>query len=146
MVTMSGRMPLCSNPNHRPVRPNPVCTSSRISNASRSSHNLTHGPHVFRRGRVHATFALYRLEHHRRDALVEGAAERVDVVEEHLAETFRQRLEGLLFLRLAGGRQRGERAPVERSVRGEHVETVTPTVRLAVAPRELDRALVGLGT
>ena len=59
--------------------------------------------------------------------------------------TRRQRLERLLLLRLAGGRERRERAPVERAVRGDDVEPVTATVALAVPPRQLDRALVGLG-
>ena len=40
IVTMSGRTPsACSKPNHRPVRPRPVCTSSTIRSASRSSHS-----------------------------------------------------------------------------------------------------------
>ena len=34
IVTTSGLIPACSNPNHAPVRANPVCTSSRMRRAA----------------------------------------------------------------------------------------------------------------
>ena len=72
----------------------------------------------------HAALALDRFEHHRADALVHRGRERVDVAELDLAEPDRQRLEHFLLLRLAGGGERGERAAVERAVRGDHVEAL----------------------
>ena len=52
-----------------------------------------------------------------RDAVVDRGGERVEVVERDLPEPVGQRLERLLLLRLAGRRERRERAAVERAVR-----------------------------
>ena len=92
-----------------------------------------------------AALALHRFEHDGRDTVVERGGERVEVVERNLPEPARQRLERLLLLGLAGRRERGERAAVERAVRADHVVPLGTTVLLAVTPRELDRALVRLG-
>ena len=106
---------------------------------------LAHRREVLVRCRVHAAFALHGLEHHGRHPVVERGRERVDVVEFDLPEPVGQRLERLLLLRLARGRERRERPPVERAVGGDDVEPVTTTVELSVPPRQLDRTLVRLG-
>ena len=105
-----------------------------------------HGLQVLGCRGVHAAFALHRFEHHRGDAIVERVRERVDVLELHLPEAARKRLERLLLLRLARGGERRERAAVERAVRGDHVVPLGTAVALPVAAGELDRALVGLRT
>lgn len=93
-------------------------------------------------GRIHAALALDRLEEYRRDGRVDRRGERVEVFPRDVAESLRQRLERLVLRRLAGRVQRRERAPVERTVRTDDHVTAVP----AEAPRQLERALVGLGT
>ena len=53
-------------------------------------------------------------------------------------------MERLLLLRLPGRRQGRERPAVERAVHGHDVVALLAAARLAVAPGELDRALVRL--
>ena len=107
---------------------------------------LPHAAQILDRRRLHAAFALNGFQQHRADPVVHRRLERREIGERDLAETRRQRCERLLLLGLAGRGERGQRAPVERAVRGDDVIPIGSSVRLAVAPRKLDRALVGFGT
>ena len=129
------RRPACSNPNHLPVRPRPVCTSSMISSASRSSHSARTPCEVLGRRGMHAALALHRLRaspRHTRSSIAAASASRSSNA------TWRkpvgQRLERLLLLRLAGRGERRERAAVERAVRARCTwKRSGPPLRLAVA-------------
>ena len=92
--------------------------------------HLPHGPQVVVAGRHHAALALHRLQQHRADGRIERGHESVDVVEGHMTEALRHGLEGLVLVGLARGRQRGQRAAVERPV-GAHHRVATPTLVLA---------------
>ena len=143
MVTTSGRTPKCWKPNHRPVRPSPVCTSSTMSRIPRSSHSARTPCEVVAGGRVHAALALHRLEQDRGRRV--GSRRRssvVEVVPRDVAEPLGQRLERLVLGRLAGGVERGERAAVEAAV---GADTTTWRPRPPELAGELDGALVGLG-
>ena len=84
---MSGVTPsACWNPNHWPVRPSPVCTSSMIEQRLPLVAQRAHGLEVAGRRRQHAALALDRLEHHRADPLVHRRRERVEVAERDLPE------------------------------------------------------------
>ena len=130
MVTTSGATPKCWKPNHLPVRPKPVCTSSTMNSSPRSSHSRRTAWKYSAVGGVHAALALHGFEQHGGDRRVERRLERVDVVPRHVAEALGQRLERLVLLRLAGGVQRGERAPVERAV-GAHDDVAAAAAELA---------------
>ena len=71
IVTTSGRTPKCWWPNHSPVRPSPVCTSSTMNRMPRSSHSAADAAEVLGGGGVDPALALHRLEQHRRDRVVE---------------------------------------------------------------------------
>ena len=117
IVTTSGTTPKCWKPNHRPVRPRPVCTSSTMNRTPRSSHSAAHALEVLGRRRVHAALALHGLEQHGRHRRVERARSSASRSSHgDVAEALGQRLERLVLLRLAGGVQRGQRAAVERAV------------------------------
>ncbi len=92
-------------------------------------------------GRVDAAFALHRLEQHGGHAGVERRVEGVEVVPGDVAKALGQRLEGLVLVRLAGGVEGGERAPVERAVGADH----DMATAAAPPPGQLDGCLVGLG-
>ncbi len=103
---------------------------------------LPHPPQVVVGGRVDPSLALDRLEKDRTHLGTEGPLELVEIVPRDVAEPLRQRLEGLVLLRLSGCRQRGQRAAVERTQRTHHAVTA-PTL---VLPGQLDGRLVGLRT
>ena len=111
----SGSMPAHWCANHLPVRPMPHCTSSSISSQSRSSQSLRSccrystrdglmppSPWITSRNTA-TTFGCVR----------RALRDRRDVVQRHAHEAFDQRAEAGLHLRVAGGRQRGDRAAVE---------------------------------
>ncbi len=112
-VTMSGRMPACWKPNHSPVRPRPVCTSSTISSTPRSSHRVAQVLHVTLGRRVDAALALHDFDQHRGGRRVDAALEIDEIEGGDVVEAFRQRLELLVLGRLPGGVQRGQRAAVK---------------------------------
>ena len=67
----------------------------------------------------------------------------LEVVERHAHEALHQRLEAGLHLAAAGGRQRGERAAVERLLHDDDRRLGDAAV-VAVLARDLDRRLVRL--
>ena len=74
-VTISGLMPVCSNPKNFPVRPMPVCTSSRINSSLWRSHQVAQPLQVVCARHDHAALALDRLDHHA-DGLRRAARDR----------------------------------------------------------------------
>jgi hypothetical protein len=99
------------------------------------------GPQVLIRQRMDAALSLDRLKQDGRGERPDRHAQGVDVVDRHVEEAFGQRGERRLVLRLAGGGQRPEGAPVERV--GERDDGVRAALS-AVPPRELDGRLVRL--
>ena len=66
---MSGVTDACSQANMRPVRPNPVNTSSAMSSVPCASHSRLHAGQEFRRPDDHAARALqHRLDDHGGDS------------------------------------------------------------------------------
>ena len=123
MVTTSGCTPRCWKPNHRPVRPRPVWTSSTIRSTAAFGADLAHRAEVVRGGHDHACLAEDRLEQHRGDpGGVAGRRERGDVVVGHVVEAVGHRQEGLLLRDLTGGGECRHRAPVERVPGAHHRE------------------------
>ena len=61
-VTTSGEMPVCSNPNHLPVRAKPVWISSTIIKRAGVVANFAHRAEILRSGGVHPSFTLNRLD------------------------------------------------------------------------------------
>jgi len=123
MVTTSGVTPKCWKPNQRPVQ-------------------APHALEVLGRGRVDPSLPLHGLqEHGRHDVAVDSPVEGVEVAPGHVPEALGQGLKSLVLLGLAGGVQRGQRAPVEGPVGADH------HVSAAAAPLagQLQRTLVGLG-
>src|SRR5262249_56400445 len=66
---------------------------------------------------VDAALALDALDDHAGGAVVDRALHRAQVVVGHVLETGDERLEAVVVLLLAGRRNGGERAPVERGTR-----------------------------
>ncbi len=91
--------------------------------------------------RHHAALALHGLEQHCRHGGVDGRLQRGDVVERRVTEAVGHRVERFVLGRLAGGRERGERAPVEAAVGADHAVAAAPTELAG----QLERCLVGLG-
>ncbi len=102
-----------------------------------------------RRARRHPAFALHRLENHRADVVAafvaERGLERRDVVVGDVRDARRARAEALCVLRLASGRDREQRAAVERVQRRDDAQLVRPEPVVRPAPRELQRRLVRFG-
>jgi hypothetical protein len=94
---------------------------------------------------MHAALALHQLQHHCRRLIGDCIAHRVQIVERDMLETGQERVEVLLHLVLAGGGERGHRAPVERIDRGENLEALRTAIQLGPLARQLDGAFVGLG-
>ena len=92
-------------------------------------------------GRDHTAFALHRLDQHRRHRRIDRRLERGEVAERHVTEAVGHREERLVLGRLAGRRQRRQRAAVEAAV-GAHHHVATAAAELA---GQLQRGLVGLG-
>ncbi len=142
IVTTSGCTPACWKPNQRPVRPSPVCTSSRIRRIPRSSQSARTPRRYSTDAGLHAALALHRLEQHGADASGRGRARG--------RRGRRRRRAGTL--RAAAGTPRAWSAgPVACSVarvrpwklpKRRHHDVPAPPAELA---GELDGALVGLG-
>ena len=97
--------------------------------------------------RVHAAFALNRLEHHSADLasqLLKDRTQLVDVVGRAGHKAARQRTEAVLQPILHGGGNGLERTAVETAAHA-HDGIAAVTGPLGVQARELHRALVGLG-
>ena len=124
MVTTSGRTPACWKPNHSPVRPRPVWTSSRISRTPRSSHSRR-TPASHPSAHVDAALALHRLDQHGGEAgrwPPRGPRCRPGP----RGGTLGQGLERLVLGGLAGGVEGGQRAPVEGAVGADHPVAAGP--------------------
>ena len=154
-IMRSGSTSKCSIANIRPVRPNPVCTSSATRTIPCSS-QIPRRPFDERRGRgEEAALALLRLEHDRgdvlrRDVRREHALERrergrgvraaIGVRVRRAVDLGRERPEPLLVrVRLRRHRQRHPRAAVERALERDD------GLPLRVQARELDGVLDRLG-
>ena len=79
-----------------------------------------HGLEVLGPGRPYATFALDRFEQYGRHFRGHRLFHGLDVLPGHMPETVREGLEGLVLGGLAGGVQRGQGPPVERTVSAQH--------------------------
>ena len=90
---------------------------------------------------VDAALALDRLDQHAGDRTVDRAAHRIEIAPGHVPESLGHRLERLVLGRLTGGRERGQRPPVEAPEGAD--DRVAATT--AVLAGELDGALVGFG-
>ena len=97
-----------------------------------------------RGGDTHPSFALHRLDQHRSGLGRHRRSQRVTIVERHVAEAFGQGLEALLHLLLTGGRQRGQRAPMERVQHRDDLEAARAVFCMRPTPRQLDRRFVRL--
>ena len=142
MVTTSGSMPKCWKPNHRPVRPRPVCTSSTIEQDAPLVAEPPDALEVLGGRRVHAALALHRLEQHGGDRRVEGRAR---------ARRGRPTPRGGSPRAAAGtprawpaGRWRASVASVRPWKRAEGADDDVAAAAAALAG-QLDGALVGLG-
>ena len=116
----SGWRSQSSAANIRPVRPNPVFTSSRQSSqpySSQSSRNAVQKPAG---GTTHTAGAEHRLDHHT------GHLRRVDRMEEHLVP---DEVDGAVAR--SSWARRGERAPVRVGVRRVHEPTAEASYALA---------------
>src|SRR5258708_834532 len=95
-------------------------------------------------GRHDPRLALNRLQQDRDGALVGGLLDGAEVVVVDVGKALGHGQEGLLVLRLAGGRDRRQGAAVEALVGADDLESAVALL-LAPLPGDLDRALVGLG-
>ena len=108
--------------NNQPVRPNPVCTSSRISSDPLAWHSVLHGaansPSC---GGMHAAFALHDFEDHgggvRRRALLPAIYDVVIGDVSHRREQQRRKRIAVGFL--PGQAERAQRPAVEAAHRGD---------------------------
>ena len=106
------------------------------------------GLQVFGRAGGHPAFALHRLQEHRADIgamLGELALERRRVVVGQVRDAGGIGTEAGRILRLAAGRHREQRAPVERVDRRDDADLVRAVPVVRVAARELERRLVRFG-
>ena len=144
-VTTSGRTPSASQARKVPVRPRPVCTSSRHEQGPAVGAELRGAREVPGRRHAHAALPLDRLEQHGADVAGDGGLERGEVAVGDVAEAGDERFEALPVLRLPRGGQRGERAAVEGGLRADDDVAGGAVREVRVAAHELDRGLVGLG-
>ena len=93
---------------------------------------------------AHAALALDRLEEHKADVRRDRRIESGDVVEGHIGDSGKQRLKSLVILRLARGRDGGQRAAMERVV-GRNDAGSRGAFLGPVPPRELHTGLVRFG-
>ena len=110
-VTRSGRTPSCSKAKNDPVRPTPVCTSSKQSRGGELSCRAATNSAL---ERDHAAFAEDRLEQDQADLVVDGARTSASTSfggdEAHAGH---ERGERRSLRRLPGHRERAERPAVE---------------------------------
>ena len=125
-----------------PVRPIPVCTSSRIRRAPTRSQAARAATRYSSLSGMDAALAHDRLQEDGAGRIGDRLVELVDVVRRHVVEARRQRGERGLVLRLPGRGQRAERSTMERA--GQRHELVRAALA-AVASRQLERCLVRLG-
>src|SRR5216684_1225885 len=142
-VITSGVMPWCWCANQRPVRPSPVCTSSRMSSKPCSSHHLR-TPARYPGFAGMTPISPITGSSITATARARGGFDGVEVVVSDVDEPFRQGLEGIRVFGLPPGRDGSEGAAVERA---ERRDDRVRAVAIAGAPLacDLDRGLVGLG-
>ena len=142
-ATASGLTPSCSWAKKVPVRPTPHCTSSKQEDRAVCRRELG-GRLEEPRGRgVDAALALDRLDEDAADLAVgTGGRERLGVVQPREAHVRHERPEPRLLRRLAGDRQRAERAAVERVLEGDDARLAARLARV-LQPR-LDRLRTGV--
>src|SRR5256714_1654604 len=78
---------------------------------------------IFRRRRRDPAFALDRFDQNGRGSRRDRGADRVEIVERHLAETLHHRLKTFFHFFLTSRRDSRQRPPVERTVGGENFES-----------------------
>jgi len=108
--------------------------------------DLAQGRQVAGRRQQHAAFPLHRLDQDRDGRGGDRFAHRFGIVVGDEPEARGHRLEPLTVARVAGGRERGEGAAVERVVGHQDLVGLRSPDRLAALPGELDRGLVGFRT
>ena len=89
----------------------------------------------------HAAFPLHAFDQNRRRGRRQGGARGGQIVEGDVAEAGRHRLETLLDLGLAGGRDAGQRAAMKGILRRQNLEAALLVAEFA---GQLEQALVGL--
>ena len=103
-----------------PVRPTPVCTSSKISSRPRPS-QISRKPRRNAGGTdPHAALALDRLDHDRGRLRPDRRLDRVEVGDRNLVEAVDLGAEPFEIFRLAARGDGRQRAAVERALEGEH--------------------------
>ena len=138
-VTSCGRTPSCSQAKNEPVRPTPVCTSSKARSAPSSAASSAAAARNSGVERDDAALAEHRLEQDQADVAGRRGAQRGDVVRLREASARQQRLEPGALRGLAGDGERAGRAAVEAPLERDHAGLAG---RLA---RVLERRLVRLG-
>ncbi len=100
--------------------------------------HLAGGGQVLRSCGIDTALAQHRLQQHGTGARADCAAKRLDVVEGHVHEAGGKRSEALVVLRLAGRRQRAERASMERLEGADDLVSLRSDVLVAMLAGELD--------
>src|SRR5262249_1047814 len=101
--------------------------------------------HELTRGQADAALALDRFDDDRRGLRPDRLPDRLHVAMRHLHEAAGNRTHALDVFRVAGGRERGERAAMEGAGKGDEMGALGTAVDEVITARGLDRALDGLG-
>ena len=123
----------------------PVCTSSNTSSSPCSSQSWRSALRNCGRHDAHAALALDRLDQDGGGLRPDRALDRLEVAERHLVEAVHDRAEAVEMFLLSAGRERRQRAAVERALEGDDAVALGLAVRRLILARHLDDAFHRLG-